>query len=267
MTPFSWALVILGVFLAAYAVLTLLRSAGASGGKMKQSVGCGFILLAGLIWGFALNIYLDGHGFALGFGVAFLLSALAVLMSGKRGFGRAIIPLVLGVILCATAFPTVQNRLKNSDSRSWQQKLEFAVNELRPQLSKTEALVGSLERERVDLARKLKAMTPGSFDDLSSNTAAYALLKELGEVDDLLRLATARAGELRANVDRVEGALRRVRRFAEAEAVLDIDITAADIERIVTESRKPLKGADAATVEQHLQTERLRTLFENEIQR
>ena len=67
-------------------VVFLLRPAP-EGRKRRESLGCGFVLVAGLVWSFVLTRYLGERsaGFRLGFGLAFVLPALvAILRPGRR---------------------------------------------------------------------------------------------------------------------------------------------------------------------------------------
>lgn len=266
---FGWILVGLGVLLAASAFVTIIRAArgNAKGRRVQESIGCGFIMLAGFVWGYAFGLLLNdwSRGLQVGFGIAFLLSAVAAAVRpGPGALMRGLIPLVLAALLLGPVLPDLAGRFSGEEAQTWTTKLERRSASLEEQLAKAENYVRVLTREESELRETLREQDLASYDAVVRDEAAYARLRELAEVRDLLTAAEERVEVLKANRDRVQAALRRVRRLSVAEDVLDMDIGRDEIRRILDESGKPEERA-VGTVETHLESDRLRDLFEQTV--
>jgi hypothetical protein len=107
----------------------------------------------------------------------------------------------------------------------------------------------------------------GDFDSLAADAEAYALLAEMAEVDRLLAAGRARLQQLQADVPRLESALRRLERFEEAEAATGEAFDKAEIDDIVERLRAEAAEPGPITVEEHMQREALRDVFEAEFSR
>jgi len=80
----------------------------------------------------------------------------------------------------------------------------------------------------------------------------------------LLAAARARLERLQADVPQLESALRRLERLEEAEAATGEAVDEAEIEQIVERLRAEAAEPGLVTVEEHMQREALRAVFEAE---
>lgn len=266
MSPFRWGMMIVGAFLAVYAALTL-RGAKAGADRRRTTMGCGFVLLAGLVWGYALGGFLGDFwaGMRLGVAFALVLPALAALASpGRGGIVAAAVMLVLAVVLGAEPFPKLFRRFSTSAPSRLARQVSGALDEARERIDSTQQHAEALEDSRKDLRKQVAALGYGDFDSLAADADAYALLTELAEVDRFQAAAWARLERLQADVPQLESALRRLERFEETEAATGEAVDEAEIEQIVQRLRAEAAEPGLVTVEEHMQREALRTVFEAE---
>lgn len=266
MSPFRWGMTIAGAFLVLYAALNLL---GAKGGenKRRSALGCGFVPLAGLVWGYVLRGFLGEFwpGMRLGMAFALVLPALAALANpGRRGVVAAGVMLVLAVVLGAGEVDRLFDRLGTSRPGRSVREVSATLEKAREHAQTTKQHVEDLEDSRKGLRKKVAALGFDDFELLAADPAAYALLTELGEVDRLLDAGRARLERLRSDVPQLESALRRLERFAEAESATGEPVDEAEIEQIVERLRADVAEPAPVTVEEHMQREALRALFEGE---
>ena len=266
MSPFRWGMIVVGAFLVLYAALNVL---GAKGGKNRRraTLGCGFALLAGLVWGYALGGFLGGFwpGMRLGLAVALVLPALAALANpGRGGIVAAAVMLVLAVVLGAGMVPRLFNRLGASAPSRLAREVSGTLEEARTRIVSTEQHVEDLEDSRKDLRKQVAALGYDDFESLAADAEAYALLTELGDMDRLLEAGRARLERLRADVPRLESALRRLERFEAAESATGEPIDEGEIEQVVERLRAEAAEPGPVTVEEHMQREALRAVFDAE---
>ena len=264
----GWILVGFGVLLAASAFFTIVRAARGDkkGRRVQESIGCGFIMLAGFVWGYGFGLLLMdwSRGLRVGFGLAFLLSAVATAVRPTRGaLMRGLVPLVLSALLLGPVLPELLDRFSGEEVQAWKTKLEQRAAKLDEKLSAAEQYAATLSREQSELEGKLDAHAGKTFEALSRDPEGLTRLRELAEVRELREATSERVAELRSSKERVESALRRVRRLSIAEDVLDMEISEAEIREILEESQQPLRTG-VGTVEKHLETARLKELFEEE---
>jgi len=267
MSTFSLTLIAVGIFLAIYAALVLLGVGRKDGGdRKKESMGCGFTILAAIVWSIALARYLDdgAAGIRLGVALALILPVLATLGGGSRGrvFGSVVL-LTIAVLVGASAVPTLIARLKPAESKVTIQAAEAGVVELSAQIRKTEEHVGRLREDRKLLKTKIKEAGFADFAALSKDAAGYALLKELAQIDRLAAAATARQAQLKSALVRVEAAVRQIKRLADAEST-GVVLGENELDRILEDARRQPVATGPATVEEHVEKEQLKKLFEEE---
>jgi drug/metabolite transporter (DMT)-like permease len=109
----SRVMLAVGLLLVAYAALAVAGRTGRDG-RPRQSLGCGFALAAGVVWGVALSRYLGDWWVGMRLGIAFAIVLPALVMLARPDLGRL---LVVVVVLCAAAvlavpaWPRLQQRL------------------------------------------------------------------------------------------------------------------------------------------------------------
>jgi hypothetical protein len=256
----------LGLFLVAYAVLTLLKPRSGKGNK-QDSLGCGFVLLAGGVWGVALGRYLNdtSAGIRLGMAGALILPALASLLQRRtRGVVMAAVSLAAAILLAAPEFPKLQHRLAPTESTSTVEDLEQTQVSLSSQIQKTSDYLETLANDRKQISKEIDALDYPDFDALAKDPRGYALLKELADIDRFSAQAREQLDTMSRTQVRIETALRRLRRLAQAEQVTGADISEAEIAQIMREANQVPTAPLPATVEAHAQKEELRQLFEQE---
>lgn len=264
---FAGAMMLVGLFLVLYTVVFLLRAPDGSG-KRRDSLGCGFVLLAGLVWSVALSQYLGDRsaGFRLGFAFAFVLPTLvAILRPGRRGIVGPAILLVCAVLLGATALPGLRARIRPSKGAATLQNLEATTEELRSKTAAAERYLEQLKTDRTRLAAEVRKSRHKDFDSIAADEQGMLLLKELAEVEGLIVSSETRLARYRADSGRMEAALRRIRRLAAARNVTGEYPDRAEVERILEEAFRPDSGGTPVTVEAHVEREELRALFERDV--
>ena len=264
MSAFSLVLLVVGVFLLASALMSLLRSGH---GRKQESMGCGFTLLAGLVWGIALGRYLDdgSAGLRLGFAFAFVLPALATLRHPGRGrMVGAIVMLTFAVIIGASALPKLWSRMAPSKSSATAADVAEAVEELGVRIDETEDYLADLNDGRRDVRALIASLGHSDFESIAGDPKGYALLQELADVDRLAGGSEQWLVEARADLDRMEVAARRLARIARGEEVTGVEVDEAEIARVLQEARAGPRLTPTITVEEHIEREALRDLFDEE---
>jgi len=259
MSTFHWVLVVVGLFLVVYAALVLLKRGG---GRRRESLGCGFVLLAGLVWGFALANYLGSWwaGMRLGLAAALVLPALVTLTHPTRGrLWASVVLLTFAVILGASVVPRLWEKVRPEKQFAAVRQAEEAVAKLRSDIQKTEDHIRTLDADREALASDIQSAGYADFEAIADDSEGYALLKELADVDRLRTEANERLERLGATLEQMESALRRVRRIAGSAAQDAEQQMAAALD----EARQGLQATRPVTVEEHVERKNLRDLFEN----
>ncbi|NQU41587.1 MAG: hypothetical protein HQ523_16700 [Lentisphaerae bacterium] len=264
MSTISVALMALGLFLVLYTMVFLLRPARDGVGNKKDSLGCGFVLLAGLVWSLALTSYLHdrGAGFRLGFGGALILPALVtVFRPGRKRIVPAAVLFVVAIVVASSAFPTLKQRLAPGRSGTGVEQLRSAGSELRARVAKAKALTAELKVDRTRLVKDITSRSISDFDAVAGDTDVMRMLKELAEIDQLSARAATRLGHDEATLDRIESAIRRVDRLARAEALTGDAVSESELAAIIEEARSPADADLPSSVESHLERRQLETLF------
>ena len=265
MSVVSWAMAAIGLFLVLYAVAFLFRPAGDKQGARRDSLGCGFVLLAGGVWSVVLAQYMGDRatGTRLGFGLALILPTLAaILRPGRRGIVMPIVLLVIAVLLGASSAPRLAARLKPSGSGATARDLEKAVLELDSRIRTLEGYRKQLVADSKRTTDAIRALGHKDFDAISGDEQGMALLEELGEIDAMQSDTDARLDQMRRDLVHMQTAVRRIRRLARAESVTGTPVSKSEMERILTEAARASETEAARTVEKHLERERLKELFE-----
>ena len=264
MSTFSWVLMAVGAYLVLHAALVLSRSGKEGEDKKKESLGCGFVVLAAAFWGIALARYLDDWKSGLQLGVAFalILPVVATLMGRRRGrVVASVVLLTIAVVLGAPALPKLFSRFKPTRSRITVQRVQEAVADLEGQISSSRAYIEKLAKEREALRTKVRALGFADFAAISKDPNGYALLKELEELDRVMATAQQRLEEQNALLPRMQAALRRITRMADAEST-GVELDEKEIENVLEEARRKPVDLGPATVEEHVEREKLKKLFE-----
>lgn len=267
MTTFYWVLGAVGLFLAVYAAVMLFRAGRAVDSEKPATLGCGFVLLASVVWSIALARLLESWwaGLRLGTALALILPVVGTLFGGRRRHVlSAVVLLTVAVLLAAPVVPALLARFERPDAaQALNQRVQAAVTQFRGQIAATRTYLQSLRTDRAALKERIAALDIEGFEAVMADPRGRPLMTELGEVDRMVAAQTERLAEMEATLIRLETAARRVQRRAEAaEAGVEIDRDA--IERILDEARRPPLALGPETVEEQLQRERLRTLYEQE---
>ncbi len=267
MSTFSWVLVVVGGFLVLYAALVLLRGIGRADRRGQHSLGCGFVLLAGVVWGFALAQYVGAWwtGMRLGIGLALVLPALTALARPARGGVLfSVVLLATAVALAAPAMPRLWERARPGRTAAMVRELEQAADSLLARIENTEAYISQMRQERRGLSERIRRAGYGEFAEIAGDPEGYALLVELAEVDRLIEQSEAWLRRAQDTMARTRAAARRLSRLAGAEDATGVEVAEEEIREILAEIEATPAAPGPATVEEHVERERLRELFEAE---
>jgi hypothetical protein len=267
MSTFSWVLIVVGVFLVLYAAASMLRRPGGEGRGRRESLGCFFILVAGVVWGIALSRFLGSRwaGWRLGFALALLLPALASLLSPGRGrVVASVVVLTFAVLLGVSAVPVLWEKVHPSRSSASLAELDAAVLDLQDRIEQAGAYVETLRRARADLKGEVARLSYDDFDDLAADPAALALVEEWSEVDAMLVRTEQWMTEAAQTLERTKSARRRLRRVEQGEEVTGVAASEEELAEILQDARAEQSPVGPATVEEYAARERLRKLFEAE---
>jgi len=256
MNLFGWAMMALGLFLVLYTVAFLVRPQGEKG---KNTLGCGFVIAAGLVWSIALTQYVGSSsaGVRLGFGAALVLPALATLFKGGKRIVPAAISFVLAILIASSAIPSLKERIRPSEARTEAIDIAKQVETIRLQIEKREAQLNSLRAAESRLKGELKALSVSDFDAAMANPEAKRIIEELAEVKRLRSGAEPKLQREQAALKKLESELRRAKRRAEADALGD-DIDTDALTEILDEE----DITSPSTVEDYAEREAMRALFE-----
>lgn len=269
MSLFAIVAAAVGVFLAAYATV-LLFTGRKPGEEHREKVGCGFMLVAGLVWGYALGNYLNSlwAGMRLGLALALLLPALATLLHPARGrVLSAIVALTLAALLGGSVAPRLWERLNPSDAEATARKLEQRVQNVRSGIQETRGKLNRLREDRREVKQRIERLGHADFESLAADAAGYAMLKELAELDRLIPALEDWLAKAQDKLDRLEVAERRFERLAEVESATGTPIEQTELEEMLEEMEPPPRAAAPATVEEHVEREDLRRLYQREFGR
>jgi len=265
MSTFSWVLIVVGLFLVLYAAGVLLGARRGPGSRRRESLGCGFVLLAAVVWGIALGRYLADSWAGLRLGVAFalILPALATLLNPARGRVLAsVVLLTFAVIMGASAAPKLWAKVRPPRSQATVQEVEKHIAEMKERITSTEVYADDLADDAQQLVDQLRSLDHGDFDAVAADPEGLALLEELAEAERLQRRTEEALDTLRRSLPRMESALRRIRRLADAQSASGMEEAADEIARILKEAGEAPLPSVPATVEEHFERQQLRELFE-----
>ena len=258
MTMFGWAMLALGLFLVLYTVAFMVRP---KAGGSKDKIGCGFVLLAGLVWSIALTQYLDSSsaGVRLGFGIALILPALAALFRGGRNrIIPAAICFIVAILIASSALPLLKERAFPTQSKVEALTASKRLETLRLQIQKRESHLNALRAADSRLKAELKALQIADFEAAMADPEAKRVIEELAEVKRLWAAAEPKLDAERAALKKLESDQRRAQRRAQGDALArqgeDIDgLSEAMTEDDIT---------SPATVEDYAEREAMRDIFE-----
>ncbi|MBT3294082.1 MAG: hypothetical protein HN919_17775 [Verrucomicrobia bacterium] len=264
MSVFAIAMMALGCFLVLYTIVFLLRPAKDGSGTKKDSLGCGFVLLAGLVWSLALTSYLHdrGAGFRLGFGGALILPALVTIFRpGRKRIVQAAVLFVVAIVVASSAFPVLKKKLAPNATGSGLESMRGAGMVVETRLTKMRALVGALKSDRTKLAKEIKARGVGDFEVAADDADLMRKLKELAEIDQLLARTESKLRHDAAANERIQSAIRRVERLEQAGELTGEAVSHTELAAIIEEARQPLDEDLPSSVESHLERAQLKELF------
>jgi predicted RNase H-like nuclease (RuvC/YqgF family) len=160
--------------------------------------------------------------------------------------------------------PTLWDRLRPSRLEAKVHELEATVIELGVRIDKTGDHIEELAEGRDALKDDLDDRGHREFEALTQDADAYYLLKELAEVEQLLEQAKTRLAAMRRLRERAQSAARRLGRIVDAESATGVKVDESEITQILEEARAEPADAGPATVEEHVERQRLKELFESE---
>lgn len=261
MKTFPLILAIVGACFVLYAVAKLARS----GRARDQSLGCSFTFLAAIIWGLAFTLQLASiwDGTRLGFGLALVLPALAALAHPRRkNLVGALVLLGVALILAGPVIPKAIDNWTPTERAKIVKDLEHVQKDLEQRIEKTENYLDELRSDADDLSARVIDTGYADFDELIEDAAALRTLQELHEVKLLQAQAKKRLAAYRDSLDDVESAIRRAKRLVRARKALDQDARLPDAGAIRAEINETSRELGPITVEERIDRETLRGLFE-----
>ena len=104
MSVLDWAMLAAGLLLFLNAVRLSFGGERGDGDNKKRSLGCGFGLVASLVWAYSFQKLFGSwwSGFRLSVGIALILPAIAAIANPDRGrLIRALVALIVGALLAA----------------------------------------------------------------------------------------------------------------------------------------------------------------------
>ena len=178
----------------------------------KRQLGCGFGLMAGAVWTFALQqatgSWIDAARLAGGFVLVLGLIHAFRAEGGARpvraaGFFIAAFMLAAPVLykMVARVVPTEENRRTGG--------LEERVQDVRDRLSAIDAELVDLQSRRAEVRADIAGLGHDSFDALRADPKGVPLLRELAKVDETIAAAQNSANALREALPQLEEQLRR----------------------------------------------------------
>ena len=257
----------LGGFLLLYAIFSFIRPGDETGTGKARPLGCGFTVLAGVIWGIALAGYLGwSSGLRLGIALACLLPVLVTLFHPKRrSLVTALVLLSIALVLGVPVLPQLGALFGPSGGTAGTLRdLERKLAELERRLDAGTELRRSLADQSRALHEDIRALGHADYETLVAHPEAHALLKELAEVESLVAANDKNELRLTQESDALAAALRRLGRLAESEAATGETLAPADVEAILEGARSSAPEAGPRTVEEHMEAANMRELFERE---
>ncbi len=143
--------------------------------------------------------------------------------------------------------------------------MQSTLNEVRKHIDDTSALIDRLTADRADLKKALGATGYTTFEQVRADEKAYGKLRELADVERLLGKAAERLATLQDNADRLDSALHRLERLAQAQSATGEKVDSAEIAAIMEDARRQEPEQGPATVEEHVQEEQLKQMFDTEV--
>jgi hypothetical protein len=264
MSLFAMAMLGLGLFLVLYTIAFLLRPAKEGAGAKKDSLGCGFVLLAGLVWSLALANYLGerGAGFRLGFGGALLLPALVTIFRpGRKRIVHAAVLFVMAVMLASSAFPKLKKRMSPGTAVSRLEEMRTVAQTAGSRVELAKGLMKELDADRAKLVSSIKAKKAGDFNDASKDAEVMRMLKELAEIDHLKARTREKLKTDRSALERIESAIRRAERLEKAGELTGETVSETELSAIIEDARSPADSDIPSSVETHLERAQLEDLY------
>jgi len=261
----SWALFATAALLFVFAVRFTFRGNRSESGSAKRSLGCGFGVVATIVWSLALGELIGDIWVAGRLAVAAIL-LLPVVEAIARPEGartmRAAVALVVAALLAGPVIGGAWAKLRTPESESTWEDLERRIAEQELSLERVQDHSKQLLDEREDLVDSIRDAGHANFDEAAGDTATLHLLEELADLDRLLQQNAARAEQLRSGIPEAQSMLRRLRRRLDAQETVGNTATREEVESMLADmEREPTPGP--ATVETLVERERLRDLFEN----
>ncbi len=254
-----WALTAAALLLLIFAIRTLfISSRGEDDGQQK--LGCGFALIAALLWMYVLDHYLEDPKVAirLGLGVLLVLPAIQALANPKGArILRAAVGLVLAVLIAGPPLAGLWNEY-GPDQRSAAQRVvaeDIAdLEQLREQLLQE---LEAFDQLRAEVRAKLQAGAK-SWEELRADPDLMQSLGLLQRIDEQRLLLAADLAKVEQRLPELRAALER------AEDAAQVPTSTTELDAL----RKSLGGLpsldDLSIVQKHAQEKELEQFFKSE---
>jgi len=255
-----WALGAVGLLLFLVALSTLVFG---KGDDKKRKLGCGFAVLAAIVWTLGFAQVLDCVvALRLAAGLVLLLGVVEALARPQgASVVRAGLFLLVGLLLAGPVLFALAQRAVPSEDDERVRAVEQRVEDVRDQLADLEVALVDLAGRRATLRADVAGLGHDSFAELRSDPEGLAKLEELGRVDAQSAQLEAQAAELRAALPQLERRLDDVRRLVErGEAVSESHVAPTSPAGL----EESYEREAVRTIEELAEEERLRELFERE---
>lgn len=259
---FHWALTAAAVLALLYAVRVLFSSAKQRDAA-RQRLGFGFSVAAAGLWIYVLRHHLGDFGLAVRLAGAVLLTlpAVSALASPARAnIMRALLGLFLAVLLAGPAVQQLWTQYGPDTRPAHVQQLETKLEQVRTLRIELEQQQSTLTTLRTSTVAELQSLGK-SWAELENNPAALAKLELLSAVrNDLAKLEQS-LGDLRNDETRLTAAMEAGDQERVSESLDRVD----EIEHLRRELEDQSTAKDSSLVEQHLRTQELREVYDQEL--
>lgn len=195
--PIDIGLIAAAVLLLVFAARTFLS------GKGQAQMGMGFMLVAAVVWTFAIGRqvadFSAADGFRIAFGVVLLIPAFRVLFGSKSGATTAVVSLILSSVI---AGPVITKAFPDREMKVRKQ-LEATASDLDAERELFDTLISLKAKQR----EVVEGFGISSTDELRGNAEAFTEAKRFSELDAKVRASQARIAELELNIVSLESSL------------------------------------------------------------
>ena len=255
-----WGLTAAALLLFAYAIRTVFVSSKEEGDEKKQKLGCGFALVATLLWIYVLNRYLESPIGAIRIGVGALLILPAVQAIAKPEGARVIraaIALILAVLISGPPLRDLWNTHVFDTRPAEVRELADKIEELEELDVNLRERVEALDALHADVRAEIRA-TGKDWEAVRADPALLQRLDVLRRIDEERTRAATNLAKVGQRLPELRAALERVE---EGEAVSPAD---TELDRLLRSMEDAPSLDELSIVEQHARQKELQELFEKE---